>query len=284
MLKMKAEALTNQNGIYYYQNTPYNGLTIATKGSTIDKIIICNDGMPEQIEPDRLLPSPPAGEHIDADLLTSEDSDDEPYLFNGVPFTGVSYVFNSNYLDGVQHLENGYITKEKSWYKNGQTATLDITKSNLSQEYWWNQDGTPKRVYLFSPPDNQLNMEFNDKGELRGITINNEILNTPQYQNDLTYPEFASLRHIFSYPIADKFTLFGNGITDLILDEILQTLKTSNIESISIRNTAATDKSLQHLQEVKSLSEVTITSDHPCAEEIANIFYRSNKNCSINII
>ena len=107
MLKIKAEALTNKNGVYYYQDIPYNGLAVHTNGNIIDKIILCSDGLPEQIESSRLLPSPPAGEHIDADSLMSEDSDDEPYLLNGIPFTGVSYVFNSNYLDGIQHIKDG---------------------------------------------------------------------------------------------------------------------------------------------------------------------------------
>lgn len=284
MLKIKAEALTNKNGVYYYQDIPYNGLAVHTNRSIIDKIILCSDGLPEQIESSRLLPSPPAGEHIDADSLMSEDSDDEPYLLNGIPFTGVSYVFNSNYLDGIQHIKDGCITKEISWYKNGQTATLDISDDDLSQEYWWNHDGTSKRVCIFTPPDNQLKLEFNDEGQLRGVTITNETLNAPQYQNNLAYSEFSSPTHIFSYPIAEKIILFGNGITDPIMDKILQVLKSSHVKKVSIRNTKATYKSLQHLQQIKNLSEVTITSDHLCANEVANIVYRSLADFSVNII
>lgn len=281
MLKLKVNALSLVENLYYLDGHRFNGIAVQQSGESISGILNILDGSPTSESIARLLPSPPDGDWIVRDSLVSKYNDDsEPFLYNDILFTGIAFDFSGSFLDTLTYLIDGNVVAEASWLKNGNTATEQVNNEHVYEDYWWHANQQPKNVDIYIKPNDRFRFHCNEDGELTALAIDGNFSKSAvKFENLFLHPEFSDINAVLQKKWAQCVSISGKGITPDIFSTAIENLHKNNTKILRIRETQLPESSLENIAMIHSLRELTISNDHQNSEQLENKLKLKLKNC-----
>ncbi|ASA58208.1 hypothetical protein [Vibrio gazogenes] len=282
MLRVKQSALTEKEGVFFYNNVPFTGVAFLMNDNMLESANEFSDG---QMVGEYLF------EHfhgfdtkliIDDELLEPEDEDSyQPFMcLHGDMFTGVSLEFEGDFCTAEYLYVEGWSDSSIGFDPTGNIEAIEIERPNFSQTFLWNKSGQVERFEI-SYHQSSIKLRFDEDGSISVLSICNDYFNqVTLFLSQLLCKLYSDDSFIDTLRIGD-FLYLGEGfIDDSIFERIFICDGIKNIKTLYVSDTKITERSVFLLKELPMLENLSINSTLINAEVIREIKL-NNPECHI---
>ncbi len=215
-------------------------------------------------------------------LLAEEVNTQYPLEFDGGHFTGIGYEFTNGLCNHEMLFIDGAVRSEMWWRPTGMLIACNRS-GEFSEQYHWLANGQMDSAAVNTAALRIL-FKFHDTGELRSLLIEGDVRSR--------MPELARLEH-FPVKSMDGFAflrggpsvfLARDGIDDLLFEMMARSGVFGKTQSLLLKDTRVTGKSLSALAQLISLRTIVLESNNEQQRELASELRRHRPDLVVDHI
>lgn len=282
MLRLKKNALTEEEGKFFYKGDLFSGVAFTMSDGDMVNAINISEG----VEIGKYFPSYlPVSESkiIDIELLEPENEDDyEPFLcLNGERFSGIALEFDGAFCTGEVLYVRGWSDSQVAYYETGCLESIELVEDGFSQIYQWYENDQLKKYEVTSRNSFSFDLAFNENGYLSVLGMEGDYFNQVKMISDkLVIPAFKDDSFLRNLKSAEFLSLSGHSVTDKLFRRLIYSGVLELMESISLFQTAVTKEILFLLQEDSNLKNLLINSNIINLDDL-RLFKLNNPDCYV---
>lgn len=263
MLRVNAEVLSKESDRYYYQGNLFTGVAFSVVGCTITKAVQYQIGLATSKYVSEYFLDVDEQTTVNSDCLEPENEGyDEPACYNGTRFSGIAYDFDNNFCTGELHYENGWLGSQINYYLSGKLEFVELIGKDLSQKYYWYENGQIGRFEIFARDLLEIRLAFNQQGEVTLISIDGQYFEKiASFTDKIKYPLFNKDNFISDLIGSDCLNIFGSTVDDELFKRLIAKGGLKNTSKLHIYGTPLAAKSIDELVSIPNIKQILVKSD-----------------------
>ncbi|MDW6092433.1 hypothetical protein SBX64_07730 [Vibrio rhizosphaerae] len=274
MLRVKQSALTEKEGVFFYNDVPFTGVAFLMNDNMLESANQFSDG---NVVGEYLF------EHfhgfdtkliIDDDLLEPEDEDSyQPFMcFDGDMFTGVSLEFEGDFCTAEYLYVEGWSDSSIGYYPTGHIEAIEIERPKFSQTCLWYKNGQVERFEISYHRQIFIKLSFNEDGTISVLSISDDYFNQVKLLSEqLLCRLYRDDSFVDNLKSGDFLYIGEEFVDDGIFERIFMHGGFDNVKKLFVSDTKITEKSVFLLKELPMLENLSITSTLINAEVIREL-------------
>ena len=230
-----------------------------------------------------------AEHHYDGQYL--EMYDEDSYTYHGeFGITGVFYSFWQGLCYQIISIEKGRnVIDETVFFPDCDIRSL-VKREQILKQYMDKHENHNYHDYCFiindksSKPPSNLNLRFNDKGQLNSLTLRNNVLaKLPQYASRIHFPDFITKTAILALEVAPRLTFLDNDITDEFIADMFASKEIAKLtlEDVALYSTSVTYQSLVLFSKIEKLKRLEYSKKDGLSIDDLIAFKRLRPDCTV---
>ncbi|MBU6954960.1 hypothetical protein [Hahella sp. HN01] len=279
MLRIKAERLTNNGGVFFYKEEIFTGLAffLLPEGRLRGDVIVngCIENEYKNCYWSKISLS---------DICIEEtflDSGSEPVSYKGEPFNGTVFEFDKDVCVAEKYYNGGVLLHEANWTYHGDIEFLVIQENDLSQEYEW-RNGVPVSLELYSEDNFKYRVGVGDTGRVYAILANgNYFEKANSLQGRVSFDLWKGWEWFEMQSISTRLAIMGDAADDKLLSYLKQASGYQHVSSIVLDDSSISMEGILSFLELKSLESIDVRDVRPEVRGVMAEFKRNRKRCRV---
>ena len=285
MLRVKKDSLTLQGHSHYFEGELFSGAAYALLDGVIQEVYEFKNGKAIGKFCDNYFRGTEVISIIDDSELEGERyEDEEPFLYRQQRFDGLAYTFDGDFCVGGALYDDGCVLKEVSWYKSGKIGFYESYVDGIGEYGTWYDCGGRKSIKLTEQKSFRLEADLTEEEKVSRLSIyGNYFDRTLALKNKIAFPFIEQKLDVNRYDMADGLYLSGDGVDDLLFENLISAKGFQGVCKLHVYNTSLTSKSITGFMGKGNLKEFIIEDDKHDLYGAAKEFKASCPGCYIEL-
>ena len=273
MIIVKEDAIAKLGECYQYNGVPFSGIALTIYNGEIVRKLEYLDGYLQGEYVNTYFSDDNNQLHIESSSL--DDEFEEPGMYKGKHFSGITYSFDGNKCFSEKEYEHGWVISEFVYGSIGELEYFEISTDDLVQTCKWYDEKVIELFEIFEKNNFRIRLCFSETGKVKNLWIDGNYFERIHSLNDKLKYNLFSEKDFVKQLIGDNYLyITGSAIDNNIFEHLLMNNGLSNTSILRISRTLLDLTSLKKLVLIKNIKKLYIESEVLSIEDLQNFKYQ----------
>lgn len=274
---------------YYYEGSPFTGITYRINGEKVEDLNEVKDGVIVGLYQCKYFP---VQESIPQILLEFIDFPgeylDSPAFYRNEKFTGIAYELSGDQGICLAQYEfvDGVPAGSIAWYPSGEIKSLELERQGISQLFVWFSDGSLEALNLHSIERHKrlINIVLSKSKQLETLWVEEGYFKwIEQHKTDLEFHYFETENSFDNLTVSPYLSLIDRGISDSVLNSIATNDGLKGLSKITLSRTSLSEEAIVELTKVVTVAEIELRDSQRDLFSIAQRIKFERPDCLVKL-